>query len=113
MSKSREKKLHYLAEWRRFRSLSQQRLVLRMEREPGEEVLSTASLSRIENGTQSMSAELAHAFAHALDCAAEDLFGVNPLLEPEVVDLLAVIRQLREGPKSKILQATNVLRAIA
>lgn len=108
-----QKKLHYLAEWVAFKDLSYRKLALRLEKEPGVELLSHVSLNRIANGEQPLEAEVLHALADAFDCGPEDIIGVNPLLEPEVVDLMAAVRKIRRLHDPVITkQATkNVLAA--
>lgn len=102
---------HYLREWRTYRSrMSLAKLAQRMEREPGEELLSSVSLGRIERGEQPLTLEVLHAAAHALDCDPIDILTVNPLKEGTVIDLLRVLRQL---PPDKIETATRLLRAIS
>lgn len=107
------KKLHYLAEWRAFKKLSLRRLALRLEREPGEEMLSSTSLNRIELGEQPLTPEVMHALANAFDCAPEDIIGINPLLQPELIDFMAAARRLRKATPQKIMEATRILQAIA
>lgn len=109
MAKER-KKLHYLADWRKYRGLSLRRLAERLEREPGEELISVTSLSRIERGEQPLTPEVLHASAFALDCQPGDIIEINPLLDPELIDLMAVIRKLNPARR---VEATNILKAIA
>lgn len=107
-------KLHYLPEWIEFRGLSLRRLVQRLEKQPGEELISLSSLSRMRKYEQPLTPEVLHALAVALACEAEDIIGVNPLLEPEVIDLLAIIRKMRQRhDRDAIVKATAVLKAIA
>lgn len=104
---------HYVAEWLRYRGLSLRKLELRLEQEPGETLLSYTSLGRIARGEQALTPEILHALAHALNCGPEDILLINPLLTPEVVDLMAAVRAIRNsGDRAKIVQATrNVLAA--
>lgn len=107
------KKLHYVQEWIEFRKLSLRRLAERMEKEPGEELLSSSSIGRIANGEQPLEAEVLHAMADAFDCAPEDIIGINPLLKPELIDFMAAARRLRDRDRDKILEVTRVLEAMA
>jgi transcriptional regulator with XRE-family HTH domain len=108
------RKVHFLAEWVTYRKLSYRKLALRLEREPGEEMLSSTSLNRIANSGQPLDAELLHALAEAFDCGPEDILTVNPLKEPEVVDLMAEVRRIRMlNDKSAVKQATRNLLAVA
>lgn len=101
---------HYIRQWRQYRGLSLRQLTQRLEKEPGEDLLSASQLNRIENGEQPYYPELMAALAHAFDCEPEDILAINPLLKPELIDLMAVIRQLK---KPQIVQATQILKAIA
>lgn len=101
---------HYIREWRKFKGLSLRQLTERLEYEPGEELLSASQLNRVERGEQPYYPELLAALAHAFDCEPEDIIAINPLLKPELIDLMAVIRKLRTP---QILQATQILKAIA
>lgn len=102
---------HYLREWRYFRDrMSLAKLAQRMEREPGEELLSSVSLGRIERGEQPLTLEILHAAAFALSCDPIDILTVNPLKDGHVIDLLKVLRSL---PPDKIQTATKLLEAIA
>jgi transcriptional regulator with XRE-family HTH domain len=113
MKRKAPQKLHYLPEWRAFKKLSLRRLAERLESEPGEELLSSTSLNRIEKGEQPLTPEVLHALAIAFDCAPEDIIGINPVLQPELIDFMAAARRLRNRPPEKILEATRVLQAIA
>jgi len=108
-----QKKLHYLPEWIAFKKLSYRRLAQRLEKQPGEELLSSSSLGRIAKGEQPLDAEVLHALAAAFDCAPEDIIGINPMLKPELIDFFAAARRLRGRSPEKILEATRVLQAIA
>jgi hypothetical protein len=97
-----------------FRNVSLRRLLQRLERAPGEELISLTSLTRMKNYQQPLTPEVLHALGDALDCGPEDIIGVNPMIEPEVIDLLAEIRRLRSHHNpAAIVQATQHLRAIA
>lgn len=111
--KSTDRKPHFVAEWRAYKRLSLRQLAQRMEYEPGEELLSHSSLRRIENNDQGLTPDILHAMADAFGCGPEDILLVNPLKNPEIVDLMAAVRQIRSlGDRAKIVQATkNVLAA--
>lgn len=101
---------HYIKEWRQHRKLSLRKLAQRMEVSPGEELLSHASIQRIENGLQPYTQETLHAFAHAFNCEPWMLLEVNPLVDGEVVDLMSKLRKLQGDQRE---QAMKVLRALA
>jgi transcriptional regulator with XRE-family HTH domain len=108
--------MHFLKEWMEYRGrISIRKLHLRLEYEPGVELISTSALGRIVSGeNQSIDPEVLFALAEALDCGPEDILTVNPLKEPEVVDLMAAVRRIREmrDPKA-VQQATRNLQAVA
>lgn len=103
-----------MAEWVAYKKLSYRRLAQRLEKEPGEELLTSTSLNRIANGLQPLEADVLHALANAFDCGPEDILTVNPLKEPEVVDLMAEVRRIRQlqDPRA-VRQATRNLLAVA
>lgn len=115
MTKKR-KRMHFLKEWMEYRDgISIRKLHLRLEHEPGEELISTSALGRIVSGeNQGISPEVLFALADALDCGPEDILTVNPLKEPEVVDLMAEVRRIRMlNDRSAVKQATRNLLAVA
>lgn len=105
--------MHYVAEWRTYRKLSLRRLSERLEFEPGEELLSSTSLNRVEKSEQPLTPELLHALGQAFDCAPEDILTINPLIEPEVIDLMAAIRRLRASRPERIAEAIAHIDVIA
>lgn len=116
MAAKKRKPVHYLREWMKFRgNISIRKLHLRLEVEPGQELLSSSALGRLVSGEkQSIEPEVLHALGDALECGAEDILTVNPLLEPEVVDLMAAIRRVRAmHDPAAIRQATKNVLAVA
>lgn len=113
MSQKSKPRSHYVAEWRQFRKLSLRQLAQRLEYQPGEELLSSSSLSRVEKGEQALTPELMHALADAFNCGAEDLLVINPLIRPELIDFMAAVRRLRNLPPEEIPRTTKLLQAIA
>lgn len=97
---------HYIKEWRRHRKISLRKLADRMESEPGVELISYASLGRIENGIQPYSEPILEALADALDVPAHHLISRKPDTDAEVV---SIFEGLDESQK---LQALAVLKAI-
>ena len=100
---------HYIRAWREHRGLSLRRLAERMEAEPGEQLISHASLGRIETFEQPYNQEVLEALATALNCTVTDLLSVDPTKEGEVVDLMA---QLKEADADKLDLATRLLREL-
>lgn len=101
---------HYIKQWRSHRGYSLRELARRMEHEPGRELLSHASIGRIERGLQPYTQETLQAFAFALDAEPWELLHVNPLVDGEVVDLMRVLR-LMDGDQRA--QAMAVLKALS
>lgn len=100
----------YIAEWRKFRGYSQVRLEHRMERSPGEPLISRVSIGRIEKGLQPYSQPILEAIAEALDCTPWELLEVNPLKQGEVVDLMRFIRSM---DNAKVGELAKIAKAIA
>ena len=113
MSQQRRKP-HFIQQWRKHRKLSLRRLAERMEKSPGEPLISHAQISRIEKGENQYTEETLWALADALDCDVADLIGVDPSkdgVDPskdvEVIDLL------RHIPEAKRQDAIAILKALA
>jgi transcriptional regulator with XRE-family HTH domain len=106
MSQQRRKP-HFIQQWRKHRKLSLRRLAERMEKAPGEPLISHAQISRIEKGENQYTEETLWALAEALDCDVADLLGVDPTKDGEVIDLL------RHIPESKRQDAIAILKALA
>lgn len=79
-TKARAHARHYVAEWRKFRGLTQEQLAERVERSRG-------LISQIESGTTELTEEMIFSLAEAFRCAAWDIFRVNPLIDGTVVDI--------------------------
>lgn len=112
----KRKRMHFLKEWMHYRDrISIRKLHLRLEQEPGEELISTSALGRLVSGeNQTIDPEVLYALADALDCGPEDILTVNPLKEPEVVDLMAEVRRIRQlNDRAAVKQATRNLLAVA
>mgnify|MGYP003646461461 CR=1 FL=1 len=82
---------HYIRLWRKSRGLTQKQLAERMEREPGEQLMSYVTVSNIERGDQSPTLEQLTAFAEALEVSVPDLLENDPTKNGDVVDLLRLI----------------------
>lgn len=110
MSKKPVLPRHYIKEWRAQSGLSLARLAARMENEPGEELISAMSLSRIERGLQPYSEPILEALSIALDVPKWALISVNPEVEGDVVDLMQFIRAQSKEQRErslKLLKAAN------
>lgn len=79
----------YIREWRERRGLSLRQLAGRMESEPGVELISYASIGRIETGEQPYSQEILEAMAEALGVTVSMLLEHNPEREGRVVELFS------------------------
>jgi len=84
---------HYIRSWRKARRLTQKQLAERMEKEPGEQLMSYVTVSNIERGDQSPTLEQLNAFALALDVSVSDLSESDPNKNGEIVDLLRLISE--------------------
>ncbi len=100
----------FIEAWRKYRGLSQVQLEHRLEKAPGEPLISRVSIGRIEKGEQPYSQPILEALAEALDCTVSDLLEVDPTKAGEVVDLMRIIR----GLDSKgVHQLAKIAKAIA
>ena len=97
----------YIKEWREKRGHSLRKLASMMEWEPGEQLISHASLGRIEKGEQPYSQPILEALSIALNVSVSSLLEVNPEKEGEVVDL---VRRLDEAKRA---QAVDYLKFLA
>jgi transcriptional regulator with XRE-family HTH domain len=91
-----------IREWRLYRGLTQQQLADRID-------VSTASMSRIENGKQDYTQAHLEAIAYALNCEPADLIGSRKPGAPEF-ELWTVIQGMKP---SQQMRAMKVLRALA
>jgi transcriptional regulator with XRE-family HTH domain len=82
-------RLTYIRQWREARGLSLRALAGRLEQEPGEELISHASLQRIETGSQPYSQPILEAIANALSVTPTQLLEHDPTKQGEVVDMFA------------------------
>lgn len=98
----------YLAEWRKFRHLTQQQVVDRLAGfdEP-KFPKTTASLSRIENGKQIYAQPIIEALAEIYTTEPGYLLDRNPDSEGTILDILHRL------PASQQDQAARVLEAMA
>lgn len=97
----------FIKEWREFRGLSLRKLAARIEREPGEELISFASLGRIEKGQQPYSQPILEGLAKALDVSVSQLLESDPHKEGEIIDLL---KRLDDAKKEDVVK---MLRGLA
>ena len=104
MAKTPPRKPHYIKEWRKRRQLSLRRLADRMEGDPGENLISYASLARIEKGTQPYSQEILEALAVALGTTKSALLEMDPDKEGEVIDLVRVLNDRQRAEALRFLK---------
>lgn len=103
-----DNKNHYIKEWRLKRGLSLRKLAARMEVSPGEELISFASLGRIEKGQQPYSQPILEALGVALGVKPYMLIEMNPDADGEVIDLL---KRLNDKDREKAIQILIALGA--
>lgn len=94
---------HYIREWRKFRGLTLQQLCDRLEREPGEPMISFSQLGRIERGDQGYRQEQLEAIADALAITTAQLLSHNPLIDSEVVDLTGLLQNATPDKRKTIV----------
>lgn len=90
---------HYIREWRKFRSLTQERLA---ERTP----YSTGAISQLETGRTNYTQGILEALAIALDCQPGDLLSRNPFMDGTVIQLF------NELPADKRRIALEMLKTL-
>lgn len=96
---------HFIMEWRKHRGLSLRRLAARMEVSPGgEEVVSYASLNRIEKYKQPYSEPILNALADALDVEPWMLLKVDPSKDGKVIDLMVKLTPKQQEQAIKMLE---------
>jgi len=98
-------KPHYLRAWRKNRGLTQKQLAERMEKEPGEQLMSYVTVSNIERGDQSPTLEQLQALAIALDVTVTTLIDNDPDKDGEVIDLLGRITDKNRATVLAMLKA--------
>jgi transcriptional regulator with XRE-family HTH domain len=96
---------HFIREWREHRGLSLRRLCARMELSPGgDEVLSYASLSRIEQYKQPYSEPILNALADALDVEPWMLLKIDPRKDGQIIDLMVKLTPKQQEQAIKLLE---------
>ena len=110
MAKTRSKedrKPTFLREWRKFRDLSQDRVIERLELE-AEFPFSKGQLSRVERGEQPYSQDLLEALAGIYGCDTADLLKRNPIEQAseEIWDFYDKMTATQKA------QATEVVKAL-
>lgn len=102
------KPAHFIKAWREYRQLSLRQLASRMETEPGVELITYASLSRIENQKQSYTEDILNALAEALAVEPWMLLKVDPNKNGKIVDLLI---HLNPDQQRQAIKLIEVLKA--
>lgn len=78
-----------------------------MESEPGIELISFASIGRIERGVQPYSQPILEALAQALSVQPYMLIEINPEVDGDVIDLLKVLKGENRQKAIAILAALS------
>jgi transcriptional regulator with XRE-family HTH domain len=102
---------HFLRQWREYRGLSLRKLAERMEREPGEPIMSHANLGRVETFMQPYTQELLEAAALALHCSVTDLLTVDPTKDGEVVDMVRLLRATDPATRDGVIAMLEKMRS--
>lgn len=98
----------YLAEWRKYRGLTQAQVVDRLSQFDDPNLpKTTASLSRIENGRQPYGQPIIEALSDIYTVAPGELLDHHPEREGRILDILHRL------PASQQAQAARVLEAMA
>lgn len=84
-TKVRQRRRHFIKEWRKFRGLTQDQLASRIGS-------ATSTISQLETGKQGYSEPLLDELADALSCDPWELLNVDPSKEGEVVDLTRMLK---------------------
>lgn len=100
----------YIRDWREYRGLTLKEVEHRMEKSPGETLITGVSIGRIERGLQPYTQPILEALADALNCTTSDLLEVNPKKQGEVVDLMRFIRSM---DTAKVGELAKIAKAIA
>lgn len=100
---------HFIRAWRKYRGLSLRTLADRMEKEPGEPLMSHANIGRIENGEQPYNEEFLEAAAEALQCSVSDLLTVDPMIDDAVAELNSILRAASKGDQQRALDVVRAL----
>lgn len=96
---------HQIRAWRRHRGLSLRQLANRMEKEPGVQLISHASLGRIEKGEQPYSQPILEGLARALEVPIEMLLIGDPDREGDLIDLITRLDEDKREQARAILTA--------
>lgn len=97
---------HYIKEWRLYRKLSLRKLADRMEVEPGVQLISYASLARIESGSQPYSEPILEALSVALDVPPHHLLSRLPGVE---ADIVSIFEGLNDSQKEQAFAMLKVI----
>jgi transcriptional regulator with XRE-family HTH domain len=97
---------NYIRDWRLKRKLSLRKLAARMESEPGVELISYASIGRIETGEQPYSGDILEALADALQVEPWMLLRMHPDKGGEIVDL---VERLKPEQMAQALDLLKIL----
>lgn len=98
---------HFIKQWREFRGLSLRQMAGRMERSPGEELVSHVQINRIEKGEQPYNEEFLEAAALALDCTVTDLLTRDPNIENAVIEMEALLRAASDEDQQRALRVVR------
>ena len=88
---TRQRRKHFLAEWRTYRGLTQEQVAERIG-------MSASNYGRIEGGSVPYNQDFLEEAAYALMCEPWDLLNRDPRKEGDVIDL---VRQLDERRRNE------------
>lgn len=95
----------YLREWRKKTDLTQKQVVERLSYYDDPLLPQTeASLSRLETRKQPYSQRILEALADIYDCEPHELLGRNPLIDSQVIDMVARLDGRRQAQIAAFIQ---------
>ena len=100
---------HYLKEWRRYRDLTQEQVISRLQALEDSLLPTTAaSLSRLENGKQPYNERVLEALAFIYDTEPDSLIGRDPFKEGQVIDFVSRLNERQRQQVLAFMQAITV-----
>lgn len=101
----------YLAEWRKYRGLTQAQVIERLAAFDDPKLLKTeASLSRVENRKQPYGQPIIEALAEIYDIEPGHLLDRNPLVEGRILDLVHRLPASQQDQAARVIEALSEFR---
>jgi len=106
----RKLRVPFIANWREYRTLSQEQLAARVEDLLGTS-FSTSTLSRIENAKSPYNQRQLEALSVALECSTADLLIRDPLRPDAIWSIYDNLRKATPAQRERIQRVTDALLA--